>query len=306
MKILVLGGSGFIGRRLVSHLVKQECSVTIVSRSKPFFPEPVHIVKADLLNSSFQFLLKQRFDAVVNCAAELSDKETMKELHVSCPMRMLRLLKNRSCRWIQLSSVGVYGPVSSGVVDESADLKPVGCYEETKAMGDQVIFEYCQANHIPVTILRPSNVFGSEMPNKSLQRLIRFIQKGWFFYLANPDLVSMNYIHVDNVVQAIWLSITHPRADGQVYNLSDNVSQSEFISIICRQSQTRVPISYIPHSCVKGLAVFLKWVPYFPLTDAAINFLSTEAVYSRSKIERELGFELDPRLAEGLQRYLIR
>jgi len=304
MNVLVTGGSGLIEQKLVAYLISQGCNVSVVSRKETVFDKDVRLIKMDLLKGSFSFLENEDFDIVINCAADLKNYEVMEELHVNVPLRMLRFLRNRGCRWVQLSSVGVYGSKISGVIDEATLFSPRGEYEVTKAQAEQEISKYCQKNDIPFSILRPSNVFGIDMVNTSLRNLIKAIKSGRFFYMANPEQVSMNYVDVDNVVEGLWLCSIKRDAVGQAYNLSDRIDQKEFVAIVCDEYGVSPPILFIPSFIMRWLCYFFAWLPGFPLTPAAINALTTKAEYPTQKIERDLGFRIKSPLPQALRAYI--
>ena len=298
------GGSGFIGKKLVAYLVTQGCKVSVVSRQKVVFDKEVTVIEMDLLTGSFSFLENEDFDVVINCAADLRNNKVMDELHVNVPLRMLSFLQGSSCRWVQLSSVGVYGSKMDGVIDEATLFNPRGKYEITKAQAEHEISKYCQKNDIPFSILRPSNVFGIDMVNTSLRNLIKAIKSGRFFYMANPEQVSMNYVDVDNVVEGLWLCSTKKDADGQAFNLSDRIDQKEFVAIVCDEYGVSPPRLFIPSSIIRLLYYFFAWLPSFPLTPAAINALTTKAEYPTQKIERDLGFRIKSPLPQALRAYI--
>jgi nucleoside-diphosphate-sugar epimerase len=304
MNVLVTGGSGFIGQKLVAYLIGQGCSVSVVSRQETVFDKDVRLIKMDLLTGSFSFLENENFDVVINCAADLKNNEVMEGLHVNVPLRMLKFLRGRNCRWVQLSSVGVYGSKMRGVIDETSLFNPKGEYEVTKARAEQEISEYCNKNDIPFSILRPSNVFGIEMVNTSLRKLIEAIKFGRFFYMAKPECVSMNYVDVDNVVEGLWLCSTKKEADGQAYNLSDRIDQKEFVAIVCNEYGVSPPSLFIPGFIMRLLCHLFAWLPGFPLTPAAINALTTKAEYPTQKIERDLGFRLKSPLPQALEAFI--
>ena len=205
---------------------------------------------------------------------------------------------------MQLSSVGVYGSKMDGVIDEATLFSPRGEYEVTKAQAEQEISKYCQKNDIPFSILRPSNVFGIDMVNTSLRNLIAAIKSGRFFYMANPEQVSMNYVDVDNVVEGLWLCSIKKDADGQAYNLSDRIFLKEFVAIVCNVYRVSSPRLFIPGSIMRWLCHLFAWLPSFPLTPAAINALTTKAEYPTQKIERDLGFRLKSPLPQALRAYI--
>ena len=87
-------------------------------------------------------------------------------------------------RWIQLSSVGAYGRVREGVVDESWKDLPIGYYEKTKSDFDLELMEISRLSNLEVCIVRPSNVYGCSMRNQSIQQMLSAIQKGLFAFVG--------------------------------------------------------------------------------------------------------------------------
>jgi nucleoside-diphosphate-sugar epimerase len=71
------------------------------------------------------------------------------------------------------------------------------------------------------------------MTNRSLYALVTMIQRDLFFLIGKPG-ASANYIHVDNVVEALMLYWSMPQAAGQVYNLSDHRTMETFIGVIAQ------------------------------------------------------------------------
>lgn len=96
--------------------------------------------------------------------------------------RLLTAAQGEVGLWVQLSSTGVYGPVRSGVVDEERILAPVNSYERTKAAGDLLV-QAAAKSGLKCFILRPSNIYGPDMPNQSLFQLIRMIDLGLFCHI---------------------------------------------------------------------------------------------------------------------------
>ncbi|MEM5534789.1 NAD-dependent epimerase/dehydratase family protein [Neptuniibacter pectenicola] len=290
MKVLVTGATGFIGAVLVKALLKEGHAVSVISRRDCDFDPQVTVYQMDLLESDFGALGLASFDVIFNCAGELKVSSRMKSLHIDVPLKMLSFLRGSSCRWVQLSSVGVYGKQMDGEVDETTPFNPSGDYEVTKADAEHQIVSYCRANDISYSILRPSNVFGEHMPNNWMRSLVKTIVNDRFFYMASPSEVQMNFVHIDNVVAALLLCGFHSRAIGQAFNISDHLSQNVFVECICLGLDKPIPNKNVPAIIVKIGVHLLGWLPKFPFGIGAINALTTRAVYSTLKIEKELGF----------------
>lgn len=294
MIVAVTGASGFIGRRLVGRLLERGDSVRVLTRrTTPLdFDKAVCVHRADLAHDDESGALVRFLtgaEALYHCAGEVKSEADMQAVHVDGTARLVLASAGAIRHWVQLSSVGAYGPVRDGVVTEDAPLNPVGTYERTKVSSDHLVEQAARRGAFTYTILRPSNVFGAGMPNQSLFHLITAVERRMFFFIGRPG-ASAEYIHVDNVVDALILSGTEPKASGRVYNISDHRTLEHFISVLAAAVGVRPPAVRLPEYPVRMLARLLGRVPGSPLTESRVDALVTRAVYSISRIEDELGY----------------
>lgn len=302
MIVAITGGSGFIGRKLVMRHLEQGDEVRVLSRRPPEkseLPDSVKWYSGDLSKSGDLLSFVDKADVLYHCAGEIKDATKMKALHVEGTARLINMATGRIGRWVQLSSTGAYGQHREGIVTEETRLNPKGQYEETKVQADNLVIHAANQGAFNYVILRPSIVYGETMSNRSLFGLIALIQKGWFFFIGQPS-ASANYIHVDNVVNALLLCGSVAQANGQVYNLSDYRSMEDFVKIItyslgCKRSHLRIP--EVP---VRLLIKLLGWIPGVPLTDSRINALTNHTMYDNTKIEQDLGYKHVTSMEDGL------
>lgn len=303
--VAITGASGFIGCQLVRlHLARGD-RVRILTRQPQAAQSlgPVEVVLCDLAHPEVDALARfcDGADVIYHCAAELGDPARMHGVNVLGTRRLLEFARGRCERWVQLSSVGVYGPAREGIVDESCPVAPQSEYETTKAESDRLVEQAAAAGVISHTILRPSIVFGPNMPNRSLRQLISAVARGLFFFIGPPG-ASANYIHVDNVVDALIACGTLPAAKGRVYNLSDFRTMEQFIGAIAAVLGTPAPRLRLPELPVRWGAHAFGWLPGFPLTVSRVDALTSRARYSNSRIERELGYLHRVSMEDGLRR----
>jgi nucleoside-diphosphate-sugar epimerase len=303
MRVAITGGTGFIGKKLVARLAERGDTVRLLTRSPtPSKKTPsVELCQCDLLTAGVNELsaVLDGVEVLYHCAGQLKDTLTMRALHVDATRKLAEAASGRVGHWVQLSSVGVYGPVAEGTVTEDSVLNPVGEYEITKTESDQVVAAAANKGGFSHSILRPSNVFGADMTNQSLFGLISMIQRGLFFYIGKPG-ASANYVHVDNVVEGLMRCATMPAAQGNTYNLSDHCTMEEFVAIIADALGKDAPRMRLPEGPVRLLARWAGRLPGFPLTEARVDALTNRAIYSNSKIERELGYRHVISMQQGL------
>jgi nucleoside-diphosphate-sugar epimerase len=305
MIVSVTGATGFIGTRLVKKLVAQGNTVRMLTRSRSradHLPGSVEVFVGELSSGAGDLsAFVENSDIVYHLAGEISRAEAMRSLHVDGTRALVKAAERRVGHWVQLSSVGAYGPVHEGVVDESRPCAPRGDYETTKAESDRLLQEAADRDAFSCTILRPSIVFGPEMPNRSLYQLISMVARGLFFYIGAPG-ASANYVYVDNVVDALIACGTLPVAKGRVYNLSDFRTMEQFIGAIAASLGIPAPRLRVPEPPVRWLARTLGWLPGLPLTASRVDALTSRARYSNSRIERELGYLHRISMEDGLRR----
>jgi nucleoside-diphosphate-sugar epimerase len=224
----------------------------------------------------------------------------MQALHVDGTRKLATSASQKIKHWVQLSSVGVYGPINSGTITETALLNPIGPYEVTKAESDKIVLEAASNGAFTCCVLRPSNVFGNEMTNQSLFGLISIIDRGLFFYIGKPG-ASANYIHVDNVVRALTLCGTESKAKGKIFNLSDQIKMEEFVDLISKELSVKAPILRLPKRLAIAAAQTLGLLPGVPLSVSRVNALSNFSSYPINKIQSELNYEHKISMEDGLR-----
>lgn len=303
MIVAITGGTGFIGRRLARRHLSQGDVVRVLSRggaAEP--PKGVRVYRGDLAQGRAEPLADflDGADVLYHCAGETADRARMRALHVDGTARLLEAAKGRVRHWVQLSSVGVYGPRAAGIVTEATPWHPRGEYEVTKAESDKLVTTSAPALGLTWSVLRPSIVFGVGMPNRSLCQMIRMIEKGLFFFIGRPA-ASANYIHVENVVDGLVLCARLPAARGRAYNLSDHRTLEQFVGAIARALGQTPPSLRLPEAPVRLAARAGEILPGWPLKSSRVEALVGRAIYSTDLIRQELGYSPSVSVEDGLK-----
>jgi nucleoside-diphosphate-sugar epimerase len=244
-------------------------------------------------------------DILYHCAGELYRTHRMHAVNVDGTGALLLAAEGRIGRWVQLSSIGVYGMHRDGTVAEETPIEPAGMYERSKADADTLVLEAARRGLVSsAAVLRPSIVFGPEMPNQSLAGLIRIIERGLFFFIGTPG-ASANYVHVSNVVNALMLCGTSSRASGRVYNLSDWCTIEDLAGAIADALGKPYPRLRLPELPVRvGVRTLGKLVS-LPLTEARVDALVNRCRYSIGRIQRELGFNVGISIGAGIEQMVV-
>lgn len=295
MIIAITGGGGFIGSLLADKHLKQGDQVRLLSRNTQLERENVQYFFGDLSNSSVDLSdFVDGVDILYHCAGEVNNKSLMQELHVNGTQRVVDVAQGKIGRWVQLSSVGVYGACRDGTITENSKEQPFGIYEQTKTESDKIV----KNSGIPYVILRPSNVFGIDMPNQSLRGLLRTIQKGLFFYIGKEDKSLVNYVHIADVVEALMRCGSDDKALGEVFNLSQSETVEKMITSFASGIGSDKKILRLPEIVVRVIVSIFGKIPKFPLTSSRVDALTGRCVYNSIKVQKILGFKYSMTLEE--------
>ncbi|MDB5929087.1 MAG: NAD-dependent epimerase/dehydratase [Polaromonas sp.] len=220
MKVLVLGGSGHIGRRLLEILAATAAAPwqrpTGASRGPvKNGPRGVDWLQLDTCDEAALASALRGFDAVVNCVAG-----NARSIAAGTQVLAKAALKADCPRIIHLSTMSVYGPVE-GTVHEEAPLNPgLGWYGRAKCEAERHVRQFVLQGGEAV-VLRPGCVFG---PGSELWvgRIGRWLRAGRLGDLGAGGDGWSNLVHVDDVCQAIIaaLGLTVISGELPVFNLS--------------------------------------------------------------------------------------
>jgi uncharacterized protein YbjT (DUF2867 family) len=200
-KILVLGGTGFVGRRLCERLDRAGWLITVPSRgagrtgTRQALPG-VTVLQADVHDPDTLARLVQGHDAVVNLVAILHGSEAAFEhTHVALPRKLAQACRQGGVsRLVHVSALG-------------ADPAGPSRYQRSKARGEAALAEA----GLDLTLLRPSVIFGSE---DSFLNLFAGLQRLFpVMPLAGAD-ACFQPVWVDDVAQAIEAALTRPPRHG--------------------------------------------------------------------------------------------
>ncbi|MDP2255392.1 MAG: complex I NDUFA9 subunit family protein [Polaromonas sp.] len=203
-KILILGGTGFVGRHVCEKLVEAQCRVTVVTRRRSnaqhlLMLPMVDVIETPAHDSASLAGLLAGHDAVVNLIAILHGSEAaFEKVHVQLPLALARACEASGVRRIvHISALG-------------ASLDSASMYQRSKARGEAVL----RGAGLDLTVLRPSVIFGAE--DKFLNTFARLQQLFPVIPLAGSQ-ARFQPVWVEDVARAVVHCLQTPDTIGQIY-----------------------------------------------------------------------------------------
>jgi len=259
-RILVLGGSGFIGRHVCEKAGQLNCRVTVPTRrlvnARGVSPLPwVDVIEADIHDEVHLSRLVRGHDAVVNLVAILhGDTAAFERAHVALVQKLVRTCKVTSVsQLIHVSALGAAADAPS-------------LYQRSKAQGEAVL----TASSLPLTILRPSVVFGAH--DRFLNMFARLQSVLPFLPLAGAA-TRFQPVWVQDVAQAVinCLRPVNPlkpiAAGGPVFEACgpEVFTLRELAQLAGSWSGNPRPVFALPEILARVQATVMEWMPGEPM-----------------------------------------
>jgi dihydroflavonol-4-reductase len=222
---LVTGATGFIGGNLVDALLDRGYSVTCLVRKSSNTGTlrnfPVRFVEGSLSEPAALRDAVEGTDAVFHLAGltKAKSREQFFQINHEGTLSLLEALAesgNSRVRFIHASSLAAAGPSDRDRPrTEAAPPSPVSWYGESKLAAEREVLKY--TNAFPVTILRPSAVYGPG--DRDIYMVFRMIQRGCLIMPAGTHR-TFSLVHVHDLVGALIRAAESSLPSGEIYNIS--------------------------------------------------------------------------------------
>lgn len=267
MKILVTGGSGFIGKYLISELLRLNYDVSIVGRKKInfFSPKIKFFLVEDFKNKPNFSSALIGIDYIIHLAnkSHVLDKDKgprLDELHKTNVETTLNLAKQAIKagvkRFVFLSSIAVNGNQNVRPFLETDKPNPQGLYAIFKHKTEQELIKLAKNTSLEVVIIRSPLVYALNAPG-NFGKLIKWARSK--FTIPLPFALLNNaksFVSIDNLVSFIILCMNHPKSANEIFLISDNeiLSTKQVIKKIAASLNKKVIFLPVPLSWMVFIA----------------------------------------------------
>jgi nucleoside-diphosphate-sugar epimerase len=322
MRLLVTGGTGFIGSHLAEEGRRRGAEVAVLGLTE----RPEEQANAALLS---------RMGAVV-FSGSITDPDLCRRaakgathiFHLAVAMReggksdeffesinldgtrhlLQAATAERVERFVYCSTIGIYGHRAPGVTTEESPLSPGNIYERTKVTAERLVRDFVENCGLPAVILRPADVYGPR--DQRLLKMFKGVRRGRFPLFGSGN-GRRHMVYVDDVVSAFFKACERDEALGEglilagprpctLRQLLDEVTAATGSS----RYGIRLPLAPMLAlaAVVEDISTALAIDP--PIYRRRMDFFHSDSEFDTSRAQRVLGWEPKVDLKEGIRRTL--
>ena len=322
--ILITGGAGFIGSNFIRYLLTNESAVNLVNidcltyagnlSNLEDFSDRYTFIQGDICDGNLVTGILQDYhiNLIIHFAAEthvdksLQNPELFYQTNFVGTLTLLEAFRKYSqirekshrgkLHFHHVSTDEVFGSLSpeDRPFSENSLYRPNSVYAASKAASDILVRSYFHAFDLPITVTNCSNNYGPyQYPEKLVPLMITNALEGKSLPIYGDGLQIRDWIYVNDHCRAIWKVIQSGNL-GEVYLIGGNnqFTNLEVVSVLCSLLDEKFPNS--------------KNFPHFDLVHHLKDRPGHDRRYalSNAKISRDIDWNLDVKLREGLEQTL--
>jgi nucleoside-diphosphate-sugar epimerase len=316
MNVLITGAGGFIGCHLVESQLAQGHRVRAADLNvRPLSPWSGHprleALTADITNPRTMMDLVADVDVVYHLASAHLDltlsNKTYRSVNVEGTANVVQAASASGVRrFVHCSTVGVFGKMEvPPPANENSPCRPTHIYESSKLEGERVALDFARRTGYPIVVVRPAWVYGPGCPRT--RRLMRTVAKGRFVIFGDGR-TARHPLFVADAVRGLERCAEVEKGGGKVYILAGPtaVTIEELVRLVAEVQDVHVKLIHLPAVIgqLAGAALELACRPMRrqpPFSRRSMDFFLKDNLYDASRVRRDLGFEAQVSLRDGLK-----
>jgi nucleoside-diphosphate-sugar epimerase len=306
MRILITGGSGFIGSRLALEARRAGHDLVVAgqlnteaerARARELEAAGITIEQGPLQEAAYARRIAAGCQVVIHLAAAQHEANVPDQYFFDVNVGGTRTLLEASKaagveRFVYGSTIGIYGESTGETLDERSPPRPMNVYGRSKLAAEQEVKQ--SAGTMPFSIVRISETYGPG--DFRLLKLFRAVNRGRFRIIGSGQN-RRQAIHVADLIRGLLLAATHPAAVGETFVLAgqETMTTAEMVEHVARALGRSAPRMRVPLWPFLAAAILMEKTlsplgiqP--PLHRRRLDFFRKSFIFSTEKAQRVLGY----------------
>ena len=316
MKILVTGGTGFAGSRLVEFLLKKGHDITCLDNQEGLFFEELAQKGASMVPGSVtdREAVKTAIngaEAVFHLAAAFRVINVPKKVYWDTNVEGTRIICEEALRQkveklVYCSTQGVHGNIQDPPGDEDSPVAPADYYQFSKYEGEKVVTEFADKG-LKSVIIRPTAIYGPGDPERFLF-LFRLAKKKRFVMFGDGR-AYYHPVYIDNLVDGFYAALMSSREKAEPYIIADEefFTIKELVKKVGQSMDKDVRFLHLPFlplymlaAIVEAVCVPLRIKP--PLFRRRVDWFRQNRAFVIDRAKKEIGYIPRTGIDEGLKK----
>jgi UDP-glucose 4-epimerase len=310
-QILVTGANGFLGREIVFRLLTSGITVRATDVGATGSVSGIEYKKADITRPEELPPVFQNATTVIHVAGlahifslDATSVEKLRQINEIGTANVAAAAAAASVgHMILISSVSVYGPLTSGLYDENSPCNSVGSYALSKRNAELRASEIARESRMALTILRLATLHGEGDPG-NVGRLMRTLDKGRFLWIGGGSN-RKSLLYKGDAARACAAVAQLPASGINVFNVSAPAcTMREIVDGLAGALGKRPLPVRVPASLALLLSRYLSRIPSRRMAGfhQTVQKWLAEDVYDARRFEETYGFQIQTSLEDGLKR----
>jgi len=315
MRMFVTGGTGFTGAALVSRLLDDGHSVSVLDNKPGLILDELKVRGSEVIIGSVTDQSSVAAgvagaDVVMHLAAAFRETGAPDSLYEAVNVAGTKIVVEESVKagvkkFVYCSTQGVHGHIEYPPGDEESPIAPADYYQQTKYEGELEVRTHAES--MEYTILRPTAIYGPGDPER-FWMIYKRANKGRFLMFGGGG-TFYHPVYIDNLVDAFLLAMQPGVGKGEAYIIADEQYYpiKELVARVGKALDKKVSIPNFPivplivvgHICEKVCKPFGINPPIFP---RRVDWFRQVRAFKIDKARRDLGYSPKIGIDEGLRR----
>ncbi|HEY7634320.1 MAG TPA: NAD(P)-dependent oxidoreductase [Gemmatimonadales bacterium] len=319
MRLLVTGGTGFIGSHLAEEGRRRGAEVVVLGLAdrpeeranvEALTRQGVEVIPGSITDDELCRQAVRRVTHVFHLAVAMREGGKSDEFFESINLDGTRRLLEASVaggvkRFVYCSTIGIYGHRAAGMTREDSALAPGNIYERTKVTAERLVRRFGVDERLPFVILRPADVYGPR--DYRLLKLFKGVSRGRFPLFGAGD-GRRHMVYVDDVVRAFFQACDRKEAVGEAVIVAGPsvCTLRELIEQVRQATGSkrygfRLPLKpmLLASGVVEDLCRVLQIDP--PIYRRRMDFFWSDSAFDTSRARRVLDWVPKVDLPEGVR-----
>ena len=322
MRLLVTGGTGFIGSHLAEEGRRRGAEVVVLgltgrpeekSNAELLSRMGVEVLSGSITDPDLCRRAAQGATHIFHLAVAMREGGKSDEFFESINLDGTRHLlqaasTGRVQRFVYCGTIGIYGHRAPGITTEESPLSPGNIYERTKVAAERLVRDFAENCGLPASVLRPADVYGPR--DQRLLKMFKGVSRGRF-PLFGAGKGRRHMVYVDDVVSAFFKACERQEAVGEGLIVAGprSCTLRELLEEVRAATGSKRYGIRLPLTPMLGLAAVVEDVCAAlaidpPIYRRRMDFFHSDSEFDTSRARRVLGWEPRVDLREGIRRTL--